>query len=181
MDCQDVNWAKWANIMGKVAVVSLFFFAIITWVVGNSPGIGVYAFFLAILIAPLEFPQQFGSRSETCDRVIHILLEDWHIKNGFLRAVIYVLLSIVCFLNETASIGGGVFLLLAAILYFAAQASGQHEDSSSYQKAGQGSSETEPPPGFGPPGAEAYGQPPAAAPYGHPTSQPAYDQSYGSI
>eukprot|EP00735_Rhodelphis_limneticus_P011094 TRINITY_DN4150_c0_g1::TRINITY_DN4150_c0_g1_i1::g.2048::m.2048 TRINITY_DN4150_c0_g1::TRINITY_DN4150_c0_g1_i1::g.2048 ORF type:complete len:171 (-),score=65.61,Cytochrom_B558a/PF05038.8/0.034,Cg6151-P/PF10233.4/0.087,COX2_TM/PF02790.10/1e+04,COX2_TM/PF02790.10/0.13 TRINITY_DN4150_c0_g1_i1:307-819(-) len=170
MDCSAVNWGKWANISGKVTVIALIAFAIITWIAGQSAGIGVYTFFIGLLLSPLEFSAFYSGCSTQCEKAINFMNDSMYFKNGVIRFVIYVLLSIVTFLNETACIGGGIFLLITALLYLAKRMSGQTDD-----QAGSYANPNADP-------NQSYGTPAPAGAYGAPTSYNAPPAGgYGSI
>lgn len=113
------NWERYANICGGVTACLVIFFACMTWFFKFNTGIGVYTFFVGLFMLWLETP--LSDWIGPCMKCKNIFNETLQLQQPALRAVIYILASILTFLYSTPCIGGGIFMLITSILKFFAQ------------------------------------------------------------
>lgn len=114
------NWERTAGYAGKVASVMCIFFGIMNWVFGFNAGIGFYTFFVGLLMTIWEMSFLYQCIGP-CTKIYQFLQETLKFKRPIVLTILYSLLSIVTFIRKTPSIGGGIFLLFAALLNIFAQ------------------------------------------------------------
>lgn len=115
------NWQRYSEVSAVLSAISCLFFAILTWLLGGyDVGIGVFTFFVGLLMIPLE------TNWLDCIKPFFLCREFFnntlYFRNPALKAIIYVCFSIVMFAIEiTPCVGAGIFLLITALLQFFAQ------------------------------------------------------------
>lgn len=113
------DWERYANITGGISSVMVVFFAVMTWVFKFNAGIGAYTFFVGLFMMFFETP--VVSWIGPCGKCRKFIDDNLFMKHPAVRAIVYVCLSILTFMYKTPSIGGGMFMLLTAILKSFAQ------------------------------------------------------------
>lgn len=103
-----------------LASVMCLFFAVMTWIFDYNVGIGCYTFFIGLLMTIWEFDFLYRCIGP-CVKVYQFTQETLFFKKPIVLTVLYSLMSILTFIRETPSIGGGIFLLIAAIINIFAQ------------------------------------------------------------
>lgn len=128
------NWERTAGHCGTLASIMCIFFGIMTWVFEYNIGIGLYTFLIGIIISIWEINfiyKCFGP----CMKVYQFVQETLQFKRPIVLTIVYTLMSIVTFLRATPSIGGGIFLLFAALINIFAQVN-QTSDANDKSKSG---------------------------------------------
>ena len=110
------NWERYADLCGGVSACLVIIFACMTWFFKYNTGIGVYTFFIGLFMLWEETPILDWIRG--CKESFNNTVQ---MKHPAVRAVVYILASILMFFYQTPCIGAGIFLLLTAILKFFAQ------------------------------------------------------------
>mmetsp|Transcript_1937 Transcript_1937/g.3079 ORF Transcript_1937/g.3079 Transcript_1937/m.3079 type:complete len:155 (+) Transcript_1937:49-513(+) len=118
--CTGYNWQRAADISGQVATVCCIGFAIINWIFKYNIGIGVYTFFIGLIMTIWEMPFLYACIGP-CTKLYQAFQEKLYFKKPIVRTILYIGLSIVTFIRETPCIGAGMLLLVAAIFNVLAQ------------------------------------------------------------
>jgi len=114
------NWERYASVSGVVSMIFCFLFAVMTWVLEYNVGVGVYTFFVGLILIPLETPIL------DCIRPVFMCKEFFNNSLYFNRPIVksmfYTALSILMFaLAVTPCVGAGIFMLFTSILLIFAQ------------------------------------------------------------
>ena len=112
-----MNWETYSETLSKSMPSLLVIIAIVSMVLQYSARIGIYTLFIGLVVAIWESPTVYMCvpQMETLNRFLQNRL---YFKKPFIRAIVYILLSIVTFVDKTFCILAGILMLLNAIFLF---------------------------------------------------------------
>ena len=112
-----MNWETYSETLSKSMPSLLVIIAIVSMVLQYSARIGIYTLFIGLVVAIWESPTVYMCvpQMETLNRFLQDRL---YFKKPFIRAIVYILLSIVTFVDKTFCILAGILMLLNAIFLF---------------------------------------------------------------
>ena len=112
---QNTDWAPLAQGMGKVTSLVAIVFGFLGVFLGSF-FVSLYGLALGLLLATWELPFLFQCIGP-CKRLTDILNYDFKMSNSWVRAVVYVLLSVWLFWGGSLGLVTGVCLLATSVLY----------------------------------------------------------------
>lgn len=132
------DWPNMATAFGKATVIINTLIGIVTLFYHSSKQsiyIALYTIIISLAVGIWEFPFIYSCVSSV-DDIRDIVLERLYLKVPAVRAGLYVLLSIVCFLYQSLCLVAGlVFIFHALLLIFASfSSSGVNDDASLFSE-----------------------------------------------
>jgi hypothetical protein len=114
------DWARYANVLGKVSCVTAVAVSIISFIFGFAILSAIWTLFTALILAIWEFPFVYFC-IPNIQRFKDFLNEKAYLKFEEARAVLLILLSTYCFVSVSPCIAAGLlYIFNAVILIFAA-------------------------------------------------------------
>ena len=112
--CKSINWEAYSETLSKSMPSLLVTIAIVSMVLQYSARIGLYTLFIGFIVAIWESPNVYMCipQMEVLKACLHDRL---YFKQPFVRAIVYILLSIITFIDKTFCILAGILMLMNAI------------------------------------------------------------------
>uniref|UniRef100_A0A7S2V3I2 Calcium channel flower n=1 Tax=Fibrocapsa japonica TaxID=94617 RepID=A0A7S2V3I2_9STRA len=116
-DLKYTAWDKLAETLGRFSFAICLVSAVLAFILGGAVWVGIYTLIIGILAAIVELPGLFFF-SPNVQKLNKQLLDEFKLKNGYVRGTVYVTLSILMFVGTTICLLSGIYFLGTAAAFF---------------------------------------------------------------
>ena len=110
-----IDWEKYATIVSNSLPSALVVISIASFIMGYSSRIGIYTLITGFFIAIWEAPAVYAC-VPSVEKVRVFLTETLYFKKAIVRSFVYVLLSILTYVDKTICIVAGVLMNINSLL-----------------------------------------------------------------
>ena len=110
-----IDWEKYATVVSNSLPSALVVISIASFIMGYSSRIGIYTLITGFFIAIWEAPAVYAC-IPSAEKVRVFLTEKLYFKKAIVRSIVYILLSILTYVDKTICIAAGVLMNINSLL-----------------------------------------------------------------